>query len=84
MKISIITFRSVTPAQRGESLLRRARLECRIQRTPRQMEEQGCGYCLRLRREDLKAALLLLRENNVAYRKVYTLGENGPVEERGI
>ena len=44
MKKCIITFRSVTPAQRAEEVLRRAGVECSIQRTPKWMEEKGCGY----------------------------------------
>ena len=43
-----ITFRSVTFAQRGESELKRVGISCNIQRTPRWMEEQGCGYSLRV------------------------------------
>lgn len=81
MRLCMITFRSITPAQRGEALLRRAGLECVLQRTPRWMEEQGCGYSLRLRQKDLHGATLLLRENGVAFRKVYISRENGGLEE---
>ena len=49
MRFCYITFRSVTPAQKGEGVLRRAGVDCTMQRTPRWMEEQGCGYSLRLR-----------------------------------
>ena len=81
MKFCVITFRSVTPAQRGEGILKRAGLECSIQRTPRWMEEQGCGYSLRLRCRDLAAAMELLQENEVAFRKVYMSREGGRMEE---
>ena len=56
-----ITFRSVTMAQRGEGTLKRKGIRCTLQRTPRWMEEQGCGYCLRLRQEDAGQALQQLR-----------------------
>ena len=81
MKFCMITFRSVTPAQRGEGLLRRAGLDCSIQRTPRWMEEQGCGYCLRLRTEDIMPAVRLLRASQVPFRRVYVQGSSGEIEE---
>lgn len=81
MKMCLITFRSVTPAQRGEAILRRAGLECNLQRTPRWMEEQGCGYSLRVRCQDVTVAAELLRKHQVSYRKLYLRKENGGVEE---
>ena len=61
MKFYYITFRSVTFAQRGERVLQKAGLRCTLQRTPRWMEEQGCGYCLRLWTKDAAPAVELLR-----------------------
>ena len=84
MKSCMITFRSVTPAQRGEGLLRRAGLDCSIQRTPRWMEEQGCGYSLRIRCQDVMPALEILRANDVSFRKVYLKRENGKMEELAL
>ncbi len=81
MKFCMITFRSVTPAQRGEGLLKQAGLECSIQRTQRWMEEQGCGYSLRLRCRDVLAAVELLRTGKVPFRKVYGTRDDGKVEE---
>ena len=77
----MITFRSVTPAQRGESALLRSGLDCSLRRTPRKMEEQGCGYSLILPCTQMGRAVELLRQQGIAYRKVYTLGENGKPEE---
>ncbi|MBQ6852095.1 MAG: DUF3343 domain-containing protein [Oscillospiraceae bacterium] len=84
MKACMITFRSVTPAQRGEGLLRRAGMDCSIQRTPRWMEEQGCGYSLRIRCQDVMPALEILRSNDVSFRKVYLKRENGKMEELAL
>ena len=81
MKNCIITFRSVTPAQRAEATLRRAGVNCTIQRTPKWMEEKGCGYSLRLNCQDLMAASVLLRQAGISYRKAYSLGDNGTPEE---
>ncbi len=80
MKMFCVTFRSITPAQRGHRLLRSQTIECALQRTPRWMEERGCGYCLRLREEDVARAAALLRENNLPYSKIYA-EENGVVTE---
>ena len=41
MDTCLITFRSVTPAQRGENLLRREGITCSLQRTPKVLAEQG-------------------------------------------
>ena len=46
MKFYYITFRSVTFAQRGEKVLKKEGIRCTLLRTPRWMEEQGCGYAL--------------------------------------
>lgn len=84
MKNCFITFRSVTPAQRGEGILRRAGVECALQRTPRWMEEQGCGYSLRLQLADWQKAGNLLKKSGVSYRKVYLQMENGSFEELSL
>ena len=81
MRNCIITFRSVTPAQRAEEVLRRAGVECSIQRTPKWMEETGCGYSLKMDCRDMMAASVLLRQAGVAYRKAYSLSDNGTPEE---
>ena len=81
MKNCMITFRSVTPAQRAESVLRRAGVDCAMQRTPKWMEEKGCGYSLRLDCSDLMAAAMLLRQAGVSFRKAYSLADNGTPEE---
>lgn len=77
----MITFRSVTPAQRGDGLLRRAGIRCFLRRTPRRMEQQGCGYSLHISCEDVNDALSILKSNQVPYRKVYRLGQKGETEE---
>ena len=81
METCMITFRSVTPAQRGEELLRKFGMACQLQRTPRQIAEQGCGYSLRLRREQLPQAVELMRSRGIAFRKAYALREGGKTEE---
>ena len=81
MGLYYITFRSVTFAQRGEKLLARQNLRVSLMRTPRWMEEQGCGYCLRLRQRDLPGAAQVLRQGQVPFRKSYRTGAQGNLEE---
>ena len=81
MRYYYITFRSVTFAQRGERVLQSAKIRCTLQRTPRWMEEQGCGYCLRLHTKELAAAAELLVREGVPFRKLYEQTAQGQLEE---
>ena len=76
-----ITFRSVTFAQRAEKLLSQRQIRLNLMRTPRWMEEQGCGYALKLWTKDILSVVKLLRENRIQLRKVYALSEYGDMEE---
>ncbi len=80
MSVYFITFRSVTPAQRGEGILRRNGIRCALQRTPRWMEERGCGYCLRIHSR-IGEAVALLQTAQVPFRKVYLQSMDGKAEE---
>ncbi len=80
MDSCMITFRSVTPAQRGETLLRREGIAAAVQRTPRSLAEQGCGYSLRIPCPQLQQAVEILRQKGIAYRKTYRIREGNPVE----
>ena len=81
MKFYYITVRSVTFAQRGERVLTGKGIRCTVQRTPRWMEEQGCGYYLRVWTEAAPQAAELLREAGVPIRKVYVQRPDGQLEE---
>ena len=81
MRSDYITFRSVTVAQRAERLLRSGGIDCVLQRTPRWMEERGCGYCLRIRPTEVAESLRRLKEGSVPFSKVYTRRPNGAMEE---
>ena len=81
MKKCMITFRSVTPAQRGEGALRRAGVDCTLQRTPRWMEEQGCGYGLKLLCSQVPQAVDILQANQIPFKKIYLYRKEGQLEE---
>ena len=78
----LITFRSVTFAQRAERVLRSGHISCKMQRTPKYLTERGCGYCLRLQEMDVPAAVEMLRREKLAYEKLYALKDDGSTEER--
>lgn len=81
MYFYFITFRSVTFAQRAEKLLNQQGYRVNLMRTPRWMEEQGCGYALKLWTNDIAAAVRLLREGKIQLRRVYVQLEDGQMEE---
>lgn len=76
-----ITFRSVTLAQRAERLVSQSGVRCAIGRTPRWMEQQGCGYALRVRCGDIAATVAMLREHQLPLRRVWRQREDGQMEE---
>ena len=84
MNVYFITFRSVTPAQRGQAVLEGEGLRSVLARTPRWMEERGCGYSLRLRCDDAAYYVRLLRQRGVDFRKVYRRRSDGSMEEVAV
>lgn len=78
----LITFRSVTYAQRGEKILRAGNIPCQMQRTPKHLTQRGCGYCLRLSGLDGPVAVELLRREQLPYGKLYALRKDGSTEEQ--
>lgn len=77
----IITFRSVTPAQRAEGILRQTGFLCSLQRTPRWMEAQGCGYSIRINDGRIDEAVGLLKQRKIPFRKIYRADDSGRAEE---
>ena len=80
----LITFRSVTFAQRAQQVLQKTNILCQLQRTPKMLTSRGCGYCLRLRESDVTAAVAVLGNEQIAYGKVFELGEDGIPRERAL
>ena len=71
MRKDFITFRSITPAQRGQRILRNHGIEAVLQRTPGYLQERGCGYCLRLDGAFTEAAVEILEREGLKFSKVY-------------
>ena len=76
-----ITFSSITPAQRGEGVLKRKGVFCNLRRTPRWMEAKGCGYSLQVREKDWEFAVTILKREHINFRKVYKMRPDGQGEE---
>ena len=66
-----LTVRSVTYGQRGQRALQARGMDCRLSRTPRWMEQRGCGYALEVK--DGKLAAAILQEAGIAWEKLYRL-----------
>ena len=81
MEVCLITFRSITPAQRGEVALRNYKVPCTLKRTPTWLQEKGCGYSLRVSKDRVLEAMSILQSQQISYQKVYSQLENGKVEE---
>ncbi len=83
MSRDFITFRAITPAQQAQRILQRSGMDAMLQRTPRYLAQNGCGYCLRPYREQTAAAVELLRREGVPVRGIYR-EENGQWEELAL
>lgn len=81
MKSYFITFRSITYAQRGEQALNKGGIKCRLRRTPRWMEERGCGYGVEASLGNLEEGLRLLKRQGIPWRKTWAMGPEGGMEE---
>lgn len=77
MNMAYISFRSITPAQRAQRILGREGIETILQRTPRYMQQQGCGYALRVRQHELDRALQVIKRNRIVYQKFYLPADGG-------
>ena len=81
MKTFFLTFRSITQAQRAERAFAKAGMGVLLRRTPRWMEERGCGYGVEVKCPDLRSGLEVLRREKIPFRKSYLLHADGVVEE---
>ena len=78
-----VAFRSVTYAQGGERSLEKQGTAVSLGRTPKWMEQQGCGYGLKLRISNIQDAALALAQDGVSWRKIY-VWEAGSYREMAL
>lgn len=76
-----VTFRSITPAQRGERLLKQKGIDAALMRAVRQISAEGCGYSLRIRPKDGGQVMELFRQNSIPFRKVFHQEPDGSIRE---
>ena len=81
MKTFLITFRSITWAQRAEAVFQRQGIRAFVRRTPRWMEERGCGYALEAKLGELASGTQLLEKQGIPYKRVYRIGPDGTIGE---
>ena len=60
--------------------LEQAGLPAQVLRTPRALQEQGCGYCVRAPAEP-EAIRQLLTAERIAFRRLYRRGADGAWQE---
>lgn len=77
------SFRSLTAAQDGRSVLEHAGIGAELLRAPQAISEQGCGYVVETADYDGARAFELFLANGVRFRRVFRRCETGMVEEAG-
>lgn len=75
-----LIFRSVTGGQRAKAALDRSGIASRLQRSPRQIAENGCAYALTVSGRDLDVTRQLLRRERIAPSSVYIRRTDGSFE----
>ena len=78
----LITFRSITFAQKAERQLKKDGIACLIQKTPKGLSERGCSYSLRIPQQEGMEAAFLLKQQQIPYGKVFMLSDTGVWEAR--
>ncbi len=77
MENYLILCRSLTYAQRTVHALSRARVTCRMIRTPHEITTAGCGYSVKLQKRYLTRALVALRIEGLSPKQLYIQQEGG-------
>lgn len=81
MNDDYFTFRSVTTAMRGSRILEGVGISSITVRTPKYLQQQGCGYSLRVRGEATARAKQALEQAEIRYSRIYRKDENGAWRE---
>ncbi len=80
MTVYLITFRSLTHAQRSARLLERRGLTATVIKAPQGLSGSGCAYAVTLRSRP-EEALALLRQNNMRVGRLFRRDPDGTYEE---
>lgn len=74
------TFRSQTAALRAARALELAGIDCRVVRAPRAISRKGCGYCVFVSTELVRAKIVLAQQK-AAWHRIYLQHPDGIWEE---
>lgn len=75
------SFRSLTGAQNGRSVLQDSGIASLLTRAPKRISEQGCGYVLEVSGADGELAAHELRRSGVGFRRIFRQYDTGEMEE---
>lgn len=78
---NFFTFRSVTTAMRGSRILEGIGISSITVRTPKRLQQQGCGYSLRVRGDDAARAKQALEQAEIHYSRIYRKDASGQWQE---
>lgn len=77
----LMICRSLTYAQKAAKVLGKNGITVSVTRTPQEIAEKGCGYCIKVSERRLSQALVTLRNANLSPNKVYVLFSDGNYSE---
>ena len=77
----LIICRSLTYAQRTAHVLERVGINGWVQRAPKLISREGCGYCVRIPERRLTDALMILRREGMAPKQVFLQSADGGYSE---
>lgn len=77
----LMICRSLTYAQKTAKILEKSGISAVVIRTPRQVSEEGCGYCVKVSERRLADALVALKNADMSPKKIFMIQNNGHVKE---
>lgn len=77
----LIMCRSLTSAQRTAVVLERVGIPARTIRSPKHLSSDGCGYSVKIKKEDLDACLELLNRAGLGPKRVFAAMRDGSYTE---
>lgn len=80
----LLTYRSLTYAQKTSRILERAGIGVSIVRTPQEISSEGCGYALKVKGSELKRALTLLKVSDASPKRVFEQFSDGHIEAASV
>ena len=77
----LMICRSLTYAQKAAKALERAGITVSVTRTPQEISEKGCSYCVKVPERRLSQSLVTLKNSGLSPNKVYVLFSDGNYSE---